>query len=106
MIVQQTTLPALSLPKKQAQGQSVPPRTPGEYKREDNKLKPSDRAAHQWYRFVLSFPPHLVRDYAAKFGLDSRHRVLDPFCGTGATPVEWKTAVFFDAAQPGGNLSF
>ncbi len=58
--------------------------------REDNKLKPADRIAHQWYRFVLSFPPHLVRDYAAKFELNSRHRVLDPFCGTGTTPVECK----------------
>jgi len=26
----------------------------------------------------------------AKFGLDSRHRVLDPFCGTGTTVVECK----------------
>ncbi len=58
--------------------------------REDNKLRLRDRAAHQWYRFVLSFPPHLVRDYAAKFGLTSRHRVLDPFCGTGTTAVECK----------------
>lgn len=26
-----------------------------------NKLYPEDRAVHEWYRFVLSFPPHLVR---------------------------------------------
>ena len=58
--------------------------------REDNKLRLHDRAAHQWYRFVLSFPPHLVRDYAVKFRLNSRHRVLDPFCGTGTTVVECK----------------
>ena len=58
--------------------------------REDNKLRLNDRAAHQWYRFVLSFPPHLVRDYAAKFGLTAHHRVLDPFCGTGTTLVECK----------------
>jgi DNA modification methylase len=58
--------------------------------REDNKLRIHDRAAHQWYRFVLSFPPHLVRDYATKFALTSRHRVLDPFCGTGTTVVECK----------------
>jgi hypothetical protein len=32
--------------------------------REDNKLKLTDRTAHQWYRFVLSYPPHLVRDSA------------------------------------------
>jgi len=56
--------------------------------REDNKLKLCDRAAHQWYRFVLSFPPHLVREYVSKFGLNSHHHVLDPFCGTGTTPVE------------------
>lgn len=55
-----------------------------------NKLQPEDRAAHDWYRFVLSFPPHLVRDYARKFGLEPGHRVLDPFCGTGTTLVECK----------------
>jgi hypothetical protein len=58
--------------------------------REDNKMRVNDRAAHQWYRFVLSFPPHLVRDYVGKFGLDERHRILDPFCGTGTTVVECK----------------
>lgn len=58
--------------------------------REDNKLRLSDRAAHQWYRFVLSFPPHLVRNYVGKFDLDADHRVLDPFCGTGTTVVECK----------------
>lgn len=58
--------------------------------REDNKLRAEDREAHDWYRFVLSFPPHLVRDYVERFGLTSRHRVLDPFCGTGTTLVECK----------------
>jgi hypothetical protein len=58
--------------------------------REDNKLRLKDCAAHQWYRFVLSFPPHLVRSYIGKFDLDARHRVLDPFCGTGTTLVECK----------------
>lgn len=58
--------------------------------REDNKLRPEDRAAHDWYRFVLSFPPHLVRDYVQRFGMDSGKRVLDPFCGTGTTLVECK----------------
>jgi DNA modification methylase len=56
--------------------------------REDNKLQRQDHAAHQWYRFVLSFPPHLVRDYIKKFELDESHLVLDPFCGTGTTLVE------------------
>jgi len=55
-----------------------------------NKLMPHDRAAHDWYRFVLSFPPHLVRQYLERFGLDQRHTVLDPFSGTGTTLVECK----------------
>jgi DNA modification methylase len=55
-----------------------------------NKLLTEDRAAHDWYRFVLSFPPHLVREYAYKFNLNHTHRVLDPFCGTGTTLVEHK----------------
>ena len=37
-----------------------------------NKLAPADHAAHEWYRFVLSFPPHLVRDYLARFGVTDR----------------------------------
>jgi hypothetical protein len=55
-----------------------------------NKLSPEDHPAHDWYRFVLSFPPHLVRQYLQTFGLGSEHRVLDPFCGTGTTLVECK----------------
>jgi SAM-dependent methyltransferase len=57
---------------------------------EANKLYPEDRAAHEWYRFVLSFPPHLVRDYLTRFGVGERGRILDPFCGTGTTLVESK----------------
>lgn len=55
-----------------------------------NKLSVDDRAAHDWYRFVLSYPPHLVRDYLARFHVSSEQRVLDPFCGTGTTLVECK----------------
>lgn len=55
-----------------------------------NNLLPTDRAAHDWYRFVLSFPPHLVRDYADRFELTSDSLLLDPFCGTGTTIVEGK----------------
>lgn len=57
-----------------------------------NKLDQQDRAFHDWYRFVLSFPPHLVRDYIQKFKLDQKSVVLDPFCGTGTTLVEAKLA--------------
>lgn len=55
-----------------------------------NNLQPRDASAHGWYRFVLSFPPHLVRDYVERFGLNSDSRLLDPFCGTGTTLVEAK----------------
>lgn len=55
-----------------------------------NKLKEADRAVHDWYRFVLSYPPHLVRMYFSRFGLEKGHLVLDPFCGTGTTLVEAK----------------
>jgi hypothetical protein len=55
---------------------------------DDNRLRPADRAVHDWYRFVLSFPPHLVRTYLERFGADGNSRVLDPFCGTGTTIVE------------------
>ena len=55
-----------------------------------NKLLDEDRVAHDWYRFVLSYPPHLIRDYISRFNIGSEHRVLDPFCGTGTTIVECK----------------
>ena len=57
-----------------------------------NKLAPQDRAFHDWYRFILSFPPHLVREYIRKFKLSPKSVVLDPFCGTGTTLVETKLA--------------
>ena len=53
-----------------------------------NKLSIVDRPAHDWYRFVLSFPPHLVRDSLKRLNIGPRHVVLDPFCGTGTTIVE------------------
>ncbi|RZM82667.1 DNA methyltransferase [Leptolyngbya iicbica] len=56
----------------------------------NNKLQASDRAFHDWYRFVLSYPPHLVRHYIDRFGLGTDATVLDPFCGTGTTIVEAK----------------
>lgn len=56
----------------------------------DNSVSPEDRAFHEWYRFVLSFPPHLVRDYINDFRLDEQSTLLDPFCGTGTTIVEAK----------------
>ncbi len=55
-----------------------------------NKVRTEDSSIHDWYRFVLSFPPHLVRDYLSRSGITNKHTVLDPFCGTGTTLVECK----------------
>lgn len=55
-----------------------------------NHIRKEDRSAHDWYRFVLSFPPHLVQDYLKQFEIEAHHQVLDPFCGTGTTVVECK----------------
>ncbi len=55
-----------------------------------NKVKTEDKPIHNWYRFVLSFPPHLVKYYFSEFGLGADDTVLDPFSGTGTTLVESK----------------
>ena len=55
-----------------------------------NRFYEDDLLIHNWYRFILSYPPHLVKNYLYKFGIDKRHCVLDPFCGTGTTLVECK----------------
>jgi SAM-dependent methyltransferase len=55
---------------------------------DSNRLELADRPAHDWYRFILSYPPHLVRQYIDRFGLGDNASVLDPFCGTGTTIVE------------------
>jgi len=66
------------------------PRTSTRPKGRENKIDIEDRPIHNWYRFVLSYPPHLVREYLQKFGLNQNSIVLDPFCGTGTTLVESK----------------
>ena len=55
-----------------------------------NRLKQDDYPIHNWYRFVLSYPPHLVRYFLNQFRLSKDATVLDPFCGTGTTLVECK----------------
>jgi SAM-dependent methyltransferase len=55
-----------------------------------NRVRLEDQAFHEWYRFILSFPPHLVRQYFQRFELGPGQTVLDPFCGTGTTVVEAK----------------
>ncbi len=57
---------------------------------DENKVRPEDRAVHDWYRFILSFPPHLVRTWLQQFDIQPSDTILDPFCGTGTTLVECK----------------
>lgn len=73
----------LSLPEVRQEKKSTP-------NHQANKLVSQDRAFHDWYRFVLAFPPHLVRTYIENFGLKHDQVLLDPFCGTGTTLVEAK----------------
>ena len=53
-----------------------------------NNVAPDDQAIHRWYRFVLAYPPHLVRDYLERFQVSASQQILDPFCGTGTTLIE------------------
>src|SRR3954454_21884964 len=67
-----------------------------------NRLAAEDRAIHDWYRFVLGYPAHLVSLYLERFGAEpGKHIIFDPFCGTGTTPIEAKKRGFetvsFDA---------
>ena len=55
-----------------------------------NQTLIGDKSFHSWYQFVLGYPPHLVRYYIYKFGINTGHLVLDPFCGTGTTNLECK----------------
>ena len=57
---------------------------------QSNKVRKEDNAFHNWYRFVLSYPPYLVKYYLDKFEVDSDSIVLYPFSGTGTTLVESK----------------
>lgn len=55
-----------------------------------SKQELSDPTVHDWYRFVLAFPDHLVREICEQFQIKPGETVLDPFCGTGTTLVECK----------------
>lgn len=67
-----------SIPKRELSGAAI------------NRVANKDKPFHEWYRFVLSFPPHLVRHYLENFDLRRPSVILDPFCGTGTTLVECK----------------
>lgn len=78
------------LPLWKSSAASIEPQVMSPITNRSNGLEMADRSFHEWYRFVLSYPPHLVRDYLHGFGLDASDLILDPFCGTGTTLVEAK----------------
>jgi hypothetical protein len=49
-----------------------------------------DARVHNWYRFVLSYPDHLVTEMIRRLDIRRGQTVLDPFVGTGTTLVECK----------------
>lgn len=51
-----------------------------------------DTSVHNWYRFVLAYPDHLVSDMLQRFGVRPGQVILDPFVGTGTTLIECKKA--------------
>lgn len=53
-----------------------------------NQMLEEDSAIHNWYQFILGYPPHLVKYYLNEFNIQQGDIVLDPFCGTGTTLVE------------------
>ncbi|MFQ5881049.1 MAG: hypothetical protein ACE5I9_01070 [Candidatus Methylomirabilales bacterium] len=71
-----------------------------------NRLQPEDEAVHGWYRFVLGYPPHLVREYLKTLKADpSRDWVFDPFCGTATTPVEARLLGFSTVSTDANPIS-
>ena len=54
----------------------------------------NDDSIHDWYRFVLAYPDHLVTDMLDHFGVRQGQIVLDPFVGTGTTLIECKRRGF------------
>jgi DNA modification methylase len=79
-----------TLPFFESENHHLPSVVPKSSARSNNAIRSEDQAFHAWYRFVLSYPPHLVRDYIRDFALSNESTVLDPFCGTGTTVVEAK----------------
>lgn len=72
-----------------------------------NRLQAEDRAFHDFYRFVLAFPAHLVRQYLERFDADpERDVVLDPFCGTGTVLVEAKKLGYAAAGVEGNPMAY
>jgi len=63
---------------------------PMKSKRNQTIQKLANGTCHRWYRFVLAFPDHYVRDQLSEFGIQKGQIVLDPFVGTGTTCVECK----------------
>jgi len=54
----------------------------------DNKSKP----IHRWYSFTQGFSVELVKELLSDLAVSNRHRVYDPFAGSGTTLLACKQA--------------
>ncbi len=72
-----------------------------------NRVQARDAAIHNWYHFVLGYPPHLVREYLQTLEADpERDWLFDPFCGTGTTPVEGRLQGFSTVSADANPITF
>ena len=63
-------------------------RTSARKRPDPNRMRPDDHPVHDWYRFVLSFPPHLVRNYLER--LDSVGLERNPMAHfASSVKVDW-----------------
>ena len=46
------------------------------------------RRIHRWYQTLMTFEPPIIQHCLERMDPIQRHRVVDPFCGTGTTLVE------------------
>jgi len=71
-----------------------------------NRIQDKDQPIHSWYRFVLGYPPHLVREYLDKLDANrERDWLFDPFSGTATTPVEGRLQGFRTLSSDGNPMS-
>ena len=71
-----------------------------------NRLLPGDKPIHDWYRFVLAYPPHLVRQYLIALEADpNRDWIFDPFSGIATTSVEARLQGFSTLSMDANPIS-
>src|SRR5262245_44118939 len=47
----------------------------------------ADHPRHRWYAFKEAFTPYIVEQAIEKSECDKSDIIIDPFCGSGTTPL-------------------